>query len=78
MNLFTFQFKLCRVKLDTSSKRKYASILAAVGGWAWFQRLLRTLASIGQKHGGVPIANVASRWVLQRPAVGAVILGACL
>jgi len=66
----------CRVRLDTASKRKYASLLGAVGDWAWFQRLLRTLAGIGQKHGGTSIANVASRWVLQRPAVGAIILGA--
>lgn len=66
----------CRVQLDTASKRKYASVVGASGDWAWFQRLLKTLRQIGDAHGGVSIANVASRWVLQRPAVGAIILGA--
>ena len=65
-----------RVRLDTASKRKYASVLGAVGGWPWFQRLLRELRGVGDRHGGAPIANVASRWVLEQPAVGALILGA--
>lgn len=65
-----------QVQLETVSKRKYASVLGASGDWAWFQRLLRTLRGIGDAHGGASIANVATRWVLQRPAVGAVILGA--
>ena len=30
---------------------------------------------VGDRHGGASISNVASRWVLQRPAVGALILG---
>jgi len=66
------------VVLDTSSKRKYASVLGYAGGYGWFQSLLRELRSIGDKHGGVSVANVAARWVLQSPndVVPAVILGA--
>ena len=64
------------VVLDTSSKRKYASVLGYAGGYAWFQSLLSELRAIGDKHGGVSIANVAARWTLQSPVVPAVILGA--
>lgn len=63
------------VAFNTASKRKYASVLSTVGGWSWFQRLLKTLHGVATKH-GVSIANVASRWVLDQPAVGAIILGA--
>ena len=64
------------VNLDTSSKRKYASVLRQAGGWEWFQRLLATLRAVGDAHGGASVANVAARWVLEHPAVGALILGA--
>jgi aryl-alcohol dehydrogenase-like predicted oxidoreductase len=64
------------VALDTSSKRKYASVLGYAGGYPWFQSLLATLKAVGEKHGGVSIANVASKWVLDSEAVPAVILGA--
>jgi aryl-alcohol dehydrogenase-like predicted oxidoreductase len=37
--------------------------------------LSQVLGSVAEKH-GTTISNVASRWVLQRPAVPAVILGA--
>jgi len=52
------------VTLDTSSKRKYASVLGYAGGYKWFQTLLETLRTIGDKHGGQTISNVAARWVL--------------
>ena len=45
------------------------------GGWEIFQELLQTLHSIAQKH-GVSVSNVATRWVLDFPCVGAVIVGA--
>ena len=51
------------VTLDTSSKRKYASVLGYAGGYKWFQTLLETLRTIGDKHGGQTISNVAARWV---------------
>lgn len=52
-------------------------ILKAWGDWTLFQELLTVLRSIGDRHGGVSIANVATRWVLDQPAVGAVIIGGC-
>mmetsp|Transcript_20291 Transcript_20291/g.61132 ORF Transcript_20291/g.61132 Transcript_20291/m.61132 type:complete len:428 (+) Transcript_20291:121-1404(+) len=65
-----------KMDFNTSSLRKYASVLQAAGGWKWYQRLLRELRAVGDNHGGVSIANVASRWVLERDTVGALILGA--
>lgn len=50
-------------------------ILKVWGDWTLFQELLGVLRSIGDSHGGVSIANVATRWVLDQPAVGAVIIG---
>lgn len=44
------------------------------GGWELFQNLLHTLKLIGTKH-NVSISNVATRWVLDFPYVGAVIVG---
>ena len=66
-----------RVSLNTASKGKYAQVLAQIGGYAWLQRLLAVLHGIAESH-GVSIADIASRWVLDKPAVGAVILGAVL
>jgi aryl-alcohol dehydrogenase-like predicted oxidoreductase len=45
------------------------------GGWGLFQELLRVLRIIASKH-RVSISNVATRWVLDFPYVGAVIVGA--
>ena len=64
----------CRVVVDTVSKRKYGQVIGQVGGWEWFQRLLRALDGVAQKH-AVSISNVAARWVLDRPAVAAIIIG---
>jgi aryl-alcohol dehydrogenase-like predicted oxidoreductase len=44
------------------------------GSWDLFQELLRTLKSIAVKN-NVSISNVATRWVLDFPYVGAVIVG---
>lgn len=44
------------------------------GTWDEFQSLLSVLPSIAGKH-GVSLTNVATRWVLQQEAVGAVIVG---
>ena len=70
-----------RVTLDTSSKKKYAGIIQRYGGWDTYQELLRTLRAVADsktsKDGSlVSIANVASRWVLARPMVAGVIVGA--
>ena len=50
-------------------------IVKAWGSWPLFQSLLTVLRSIGDRHSGVSIANVATRWVLDQPAVGAVLIG---
>jgi aryl-alcohol dehydrogenase-like predicted oxidoreductase len=63
----------------TPSQRKYLDvILKAWGSWALFQSLLAVLRDIGDHHGGLSIANIATRWVLDHPFVGAVIIGARL
>ncbi|MGH1477499.1 MAG: aldo/keto reductase [Geminicoccales bacterium] len=59
------------------SKMKYRRYIEAAGGWSAFQGLLRTLADVAEKH-GASIANIATRWVLEQPAVAAVIVGARL
>jgi aryl-alcohol dehydrogenase-like predicted oxidoreductase len=61
-------------ELDTLSLRKYKRMIDSWGGWELFQELLSTLHQIAQKH-DVSIANVATRYVLDRPAVAGVIIG---
>ncbi len=62
---------------DDWSKLKYRRYIDAVGGWPVFQNLLRALSRVADRH-RCSIANVATRWVLQQPAVAAVIIGARL
>jgi aryl-alcohol dehydrogenase-like predicted oxidoreductase/enamine deaminase RidA (YjgF/YER057c/UK114 family) len=59
------------------SKMKYRRFIDAAGGWDAFQAILAAADAIAKRH-GVSIANVATRWVLDQPAVGAVIVGARL
>jgi aryl-alcohol dehydrogenase-like predicted oxidoreductase/enamine deaminase RidA (YjgF/YER057c/UK114 family) len=59
------------------SKMKYRRFIDAVGGWSALQEVLRAAHRIARKH-AVSIANVATRWVLEQPAVAAVIVGARL
>lgn len=59
------------------SKMKYRRFIEAIGGWGALQGVLRAAKRIGAKH-GASIANVATRWVLEQPAVAAVIVGARL
>jgi aryl-alcohol dehydrogenase-like predicted oxidoreductase len=66
-----------RSALDTASLRKYKNMIDAWGGWTLFQELLATLRRIADKH-GVGIANIGVRYVLDRPAVAGVIVGARL
>ena len=47
------------------------------GGWELFQELLDVLDIISKKH-DCSIANVATRFILDRPAVAGVIIGARL
>jgi aryl-alcohol dehydrogenase-like predicted oxidoreductase len=59
------------------SKMKYKRFIAAIGGWEALQAILGAARQVALKH-GVSIANVATRWVLDQPAVAAVIVGARL
>ncbi|EFQ35807.1 endoribonuclease L-PSP [Colletotrichum graminicola M1.001] len=59
------------------SLRKYLRFIRAAGGWAAFQGVLKAVAAVAEKH-GVPVAAVATRWVLDIPVVKAVIVGARL
>ncbi|KAL3452351.1 NADP-dependent oxidoreductase domain-containing protein [Aspergillus insuetus] len=58
----------------TPSQRKYYAMIRSWGGWDLFQELLLVLRGIAQKH-RVTVSNVATRWVLDFPCVGAVIVG---
>ena len=59
----------------TWSQMKYKRYIDAVGGWVWYQALLQELYGIAQEH-AVSIATIASAYIKQQPAVGAVIIGA--
>jgi aryl-alcohol dehydrogenase-like predicted oxidoreductase len=61
-------------ELDTLSLRKYKQMIDAWGGWNLFQELLSTLNRIAQKY-NVSIANVATRYILDKAAVAGVIIG---
>jgi enamine deaminase RidA (YjgF/YER057c/UK114 family) len=64
-------------QLPTWSLMKYKRFIDAAGGWAAFQRVLGAASTVARRL-GVPIATVASRYVLDQPAVAAVIVGARL
>jgi aryl-alcohol dehydrogenase-like predicted oxidoreductase len=66
--------QLSTVDLNTLSLRKYMKMIEAWGGWDLFQELLSTLKRIAQKY-NVSIANIASRYILDKPAVAGVIIG---
>ena len=59
------------------SRMKYKRFVDAMGGWTVLQALLHALEKIAAKH-DVSVSNVATRWVLEQPAVAAVIVGARL
>jgi aryl-alcohol dehydrogenase-like predicted oxidoreductase len=60
--------------LHTASLRKYKQMIDAWGGWALFQDLLQVLKQVADQH-GVSLANVAVRYILDRPTVAGVIVG---
>jgi aryl-alcohol dehydrogenase-like predicted oxidoreductase len=63
--------------LNTASLQKYKQMIDVWGGWPLFQRLLETVKRVADRR-GVSIANVAVRYILDRPAVAGVIVGARL
>lgn len=66
-----------RPELDTASLQKYKNMIDAWGGWTLFQELLGVLKQIADKH-RVSVANIGVRYVLDRPTVAGVIVGARL
>jgi len=64
-------------ELATVSLRKYKNMVDGWGGWQLFQELLAILKEIADKH-QVSISNVAVRYILDKPSVGGVIVGARL
>jgi aryl-alcohol dehydrogenase-like predicted oxidoreductase/enamine deaminase RidA (YjgF/YER057c/UK114 family) len=64
-------------ELATWSLMKYARFVQASGGWEGLQRVLLATQAIARKH-GVSMANVATRAILEEPAVAGVIIGARL
>ncbi len=66
-----------RTELNTYSLQKYKNMFDTWGSWNLFQNLLKTLDKIAKKH-DTKIANIASRFILDKPQVAAVIIGARL
>jgi aryl-alcohol dehydrogenase-like predicted oxidoreductase len=62
-------------ELTNRSLIKYKLIIEDLGGWDMFQALLRTLERIAAQQ-GCDIATVASRLMLDREGVAAIIVGA--
>ena len=69
--------KPIQTDLDTYSLQKYMNMIDGWGGWELFQELLVVLDEIAKKH-NVQIPNVATRFVLDRPAVAGTIIGSRL
>jgi aryl-alcohol dehydrogenase-like predicted oxidoreductase len=65
------------IELDTLSLRKYKRMIDTWGGWNLFRNLLLTLNDVAKKH-NVSIANVATNYILAKPTVAGVIIGARL
>ncbi len=63
--------------LSTWSQMKYKRYINVSGRWEVFQNLLQVLDEIARKK-ECSIANIASGYILEQPAVGGVILGARL
>jgi aryl-alcohol dehydrogenase-like predicted oxidoreductase len=63
-----------RGDLTTASLQKYKNMIDAWGGWQLFQELLQVLNGIAKKH-DCSIANIATRFILDKPQVAGVIIG---
>jgi aryl-alcohol dehydrogenase-like predicted oxidoreductase len=61
--------------LENRSLTKYKHVIDDFGGWDHFQALSRALRAVAARH-GTDIATVASRFVLDREGIAAVIVGA--
>ncbi|XP_075993172.1 uncharacterized protein LOC142988056 isoform X2 [Genypterus blacodes] len=63
-----------RLELYTASLSKYKKMIDTWGDWRLFQDLLATLETVAKGH-DCSVASVATRFILDRPAVGGVIVG---
>ena len=63
--------------LTTASLQKYKNMIDVWGGWELFQELLEVLNNIAKKY-NCSIANVATKFILDKPQVAGVIIGARL
>lgn len=61
-------------ELYTASLSKYKNMVDTWGGWSLFQDLLVTLETVARRH-DCSLASVATHYILDRPAVGGVIVG---
>lgn len=61
--------------LSNRSLTKYKLIIDDLGGWEFFQALLSVLNEIAKKH-GVSVTNVATRYILEKPNVASIVIGA--
>lgn len=66
-----------RSELNTASLQKYKRMIDAWSGWTLFQELLAALKQVADRH-GASIANIGTRYVLDRPAAAGVIIDARL
>ncbi|XP_074537822.1 uncharacterized protein LOC141799477 [Halichoeres trimaculatus] len=66
--------ELSKGDLYTASLSKYMNMINIWGGWSLFQDLLATLDMISKRH-NCSLSSVATRYVLDLPAVGGVIVG---
>lgn len=66
-----------KADLDTSSLQKYYNMINAWGGWGLFQELLQILSKIAKKYDS-SIANISTKFILDKPEVAGVIIGSRL
>lgn len=61
--------------LENRSLVKYRLMIEEIGGWEVFQQLLQLLAEIAKTY-DTSLTNIATRYILDQPQVGGVIIGA--
>jgi aryl-alcohol dehydrogenase-like predicted oxidoreductase len=59
---------------ENRSLVKYQLVIDDIGGWDRFQSILRALRAVADRHDAT-IARVATRFVLDQPGVGALVVG---
>jgi len=64
-------------QLSTAAQSKYLRFIHTAGGWTGLQRLLFAIHEVAKRY-DVSMANIATRYVLDQPAVAGAIIGARL